>query len=413
MEKVAIITLIHGTFARHANWTTETSSFRKSLSGHFEGDVRFERFEWSGRNNLNDRQRAADELALVLEQQRKRHQNLSQILVGHSHGGSVLAYLLIRYPAVAANIAGAAFLATPFMAAKPRQDWPQIAAVTALAFLLCFSATATGGLFRAWRAALDAGYFTLTDVLSFVTFVFIFAPLFLAMAVSPSAIAMRYDIRQLAQSLSTSDLPEGQYLFVKATGDEAASALWTAQFFSWLFSRFVSVVVRPLFTFETSPFLIAFLLLCAFTFVPLTGGIAVIGMGLSVPWEFAEDFSTFTWYNWLFPGSILWVGLSLSVLAFAFSVFWIICCIVCWLGHLSFGWASFKTAMFIDLAVEAVPVGAHVLVHTPWLDVGVRDLSHSSPYQNADAIRILSDWLEAVLRERKRTSDHDSNEYTP
>lgn len=53
-----LITLIHGTWARDAPWTQPTSELATAL-GKSLGDVRFERFSWSGANSHRARCRAA------------------------------------------------------------------------------------------------------------------------------------------------------------------------------------------------------------------------------------------------------------------------------------------------------------------------------------------------------------------
>jgi hypothetical protein len=59
-EPEAVVTLVHGTWARNATWTEAESSLCQMLRTTFEGRVRIERFPWSGANAAGERWRAAE-----------------------------------------------------------------------------------------------------------------------------------------------------------------------------------------------------------------------------------------------------------------------------------------------------------------------------------------------------------------
>jgi pimeloyl-ACP methyl ester carboxylesterase len=134
MTKCVNITLIHGTFARNAAWTAEASSFCNSIVDGLHLDATFERLKWSGRNSLPDRILAADELATALREQQRVDPERAQIVIGHSHGGSILAHALSLHPELAPYVSGV-FLATPFIDARARRDWIATARLAIVAVL--------------------------------------------------------------------------------------------------------------------------------------------------------------------------------------------------------------------------------------------------------------------------------------
>ena len=399
----AIITLVHGTFARDASWTLETSDLCKSLAAR--RNIQTARFTWSGRNRFGDRQKAAQELAFFLRQQREGGHGVPQIVVGHSHGGSVLAYLLARDQEVAETISGAAFLATPFVDARARADWPVVASITLIAALFCVSAALAATLLSVvivyGPRGLDVPLLSVPAL--FAHAISVFAIPAIALLVTPKAIGQRYNVERVADSISTSHLPPGRYLFIRATGDEAASALGTAQFASWLMTGLVSRITRPLSRLLRHRFALFFFMLLA----PWGGMIPTLAYFDNVDWtaplaEFVNLAATERSVAGWWVAGIAISGCFMFLISLAFSVFWIGCCLVCWLAHVSFGRASFSTALFIDLAADALPLGPHTLFRVPWSPAAARRLSHSAPYERAGA-DILNDWIESLLREPSAT----------
>lgn len=91
------ITLVHGTWGRRKLpfsgplWFEEGSTFvaslKQALAPH--AGVEIDAFLWSGKNSLNERADAGAALARRLWKQKMRFPNALQVVVGHSHGGSV------------------------------------------------------------------------------------------------------------------------------------------------------------------------------------------------------------------------------------------------------------------------------------------------------------------------------------
>src|SRR5262249_12792160 len=87
----------------------------------------FEEFSWSGKNSEVSRREAALELRSYL-QRIETSQSISKYhLVGHSHGGNVIAYALDRLPFKPAKLGAIVFMGTPFLncwsASKAMSGW--------------------------------------------------------------------------------------------------------------------------------------------------------------------------------------------------------------------------------------------------------------------------------------------------
>src|ERR671921_38757 len=57
-----VVTLVHGTFARRADWTLPSSRLCRSISAAARGPVRFEQFLWSGWDAVTSRRRGVERL---------------------------------------------------------------------------------------------------------------------------------------------------------------------------------------------------------------------------------------------------------------------------------------------------------------------------------------------------------------
>lgn len=115
-----IITLVHGTFARGAAWTSEGSVLRQRLAEATHeagGDIAFDVFEWSGQNTHKARVRAGYQLASHIRKIREVNPNCRHFIVAHSHGGNV-ALLAHKHLPVESHALGIATLGTPFIRAK-------------------------------------------------------------------------------------------------------------------------------------------------------------------------------------------------------------------------------------------------------------------------------------------------------
>ena len=141
-----VVTLVHGTFARHAPWMQDTpkkveeGALCSALRG-IEGTA-IRRFCWSGGNSHSARLQAGDDLALYLSQLRMEFPDAQHFVIAHSHGGNVAMYAMEAKLSDGEKhgdgIAGVITLATPFITLRKRQ-LPKFvipSALIALAFIV-------------------------------------------------------------------------------------------------------------------------------------------------------------------------------------------------------------------------------------------------------------------------------------
>ena len=133
-----VVTLVHGTWAfglpilvwlrrklgltERTIWTHPSSVVCQYLTEHLTVDGLAPvllPFRWSGRNRVLERARAAEDLIGYLGNMARVYPDARQILIGHSHGGTVVLYAL-RDAIAEARVAGVICLGTPFLYARPR-----------------------------------------------------------------------------------------------------------------------------------------------------------------------------------------------------------------------------------------------------------------------------------------------------
>ena len=117
------ITLVHGTFARNATWTIETSPLCEGIRARIQDSdtIHFHRFLWSGSNSVNSRFRAQQQLSAHITELSIRHPNAKQFVIAHSHGGNI-AIRALADNRVRASVEGLVCLATPFISVTREED---------------------------------------------------------------------------------------------------------------------------------------------------------------------------------------------------------------------------------------------------------------------------------------------------
>ncbi len=121
-----VVTLVHGTFARHASWTKETSQLSRALK---RSGVEVEVFPWSGKNSHHGRRLAGHELSVHLREQAHRRAGYLQVVIAHSHGGNVALYAVkeLGLGGIGESIR-VITLATPFLHIRKRRLNPVMVA---------------------------------------------------------------------------------------------------------------------------------------------------------------------------------------------------------------------------------------------------------------------------------------------
>lgn len=242
-----IVTLVHGTillarwpivfrFLRRLRaalvrapaepeWYRPDSRFADWLRRAFgETPVAIRSFPWAGSNTLADRLFAAVELRQHIARIADEHPDTPQVLVGHSHGGSVC-LAAIGDPETQRKVIAFASLSTPYVHVRQRSDSENIGtALSVLGFLLFTGVMlATMGWLEPrvgefWNAAV----FTLA----------LFAVMALGAAVLKGRHKRMVVAREWAQSLNAVQEGAVARLVVISDGDEALLALKIAEAFS-------------------------------------------------------------------------------------------------------------------------------------------------------------------------------------
>ena len=118
-DAALLFVLVHGTWGRgmfpsdgpsrasrkQPRWFEPESRFRTSLKWHLaqsssELTYAVDTFEWSGSNSFIERAQAAERLAARLDDEIAEYPGQTQVLIGHSHGGTVC-MLACKYMKVA------------------------------------------------------------------------------------------------------------------------------------------------------------------------------------------------------------------------------------------------------------------------------------------------------------------------
>lgn len=427
---MASFILIHGTFARDATWTSSDSPLCKSL----EDAVRqhgqpttFTPVKWSGRNWGTDRVETAASIANEIKARQARAPGDAVFLIGHSHGGSAIAYLLKNFPDVRDGIAGCAFLSTPFVAQRIRPHWEELlTAIVAVAGMLIFFLAALGTAYLVAKLGwLDREEMKFRAVLALAACFIVGGgvTVWIWTAIGPhlrSSLAKSL-LRRISEG-ETADIASAQHLFIRASGDEAAAALGANQFIAWSVGKlvgFASVVVlwlrRALLRVYSSWVGCVALILVAMLFAIWLGALFVVTFGMASTFEqFVRDLFIKPWTMDIPFGHVgtiidwctlvLWPAFVTVFLgALLYSLVTVIGLLTGMLTLRLFGWMSYQEAIFTDFSVEPVPYGQVSFVHIDWKDQGVDalGLSHSRTYLNPRALDCLSAWVSEILRKEK------------
>jgi hypothetical protein len=114
MSANVVVTLVHGTLARH-NKFPELESALRSVPGC---DVT--RVSWSGWNTATSRRRGTERLKAHIRDVAARNPAARQFVIGHSHGGSI-AVQALHDDGIRAKLAGVVCLSTPFISVTARR----------------------------------------------------------------------------------------------------------------------------------------------------------------------------------------------------------------------------------------------------------------------------------------------------
>ena len=129
-----VIYTVHGTrmpFSKKPEWIKGNKSFCKSLNKGLGWRAMIVPFEWSGKNSVSARWKAAQELRQRVKEYITKFPDAHHMVIAHSHGGNVT-FMAIDSEELAKQVLGVATLATPFLSAQVRPNKNLIDPLTGL-----------------------------------------------------------------------------------------------------------------------------------------------------------------------------------------------------------------------------------------------------------------------------------------
>ncbi len=424
MPRSATFLLLHGTFARGARWTSPGSPLRQRIEAESRAagiTANIRAVSWSGRNRTRDRIAAGRELAKILSGI-DREVSPKVFLIGHSHGGSAIAHFLVNRRVEGPEVSGCVFLSTPFIAARIRPDafltyssLLAIAAVLGFVFISILLGLMIGG---ALTLLLD-DFWGSNPLAIAVDGIALFLVGFV-LRKQPKVyrrLMTRAKIRISANETARAPIPAS--LLLRASGDEAATALAFGQFIATLTIAITSAVmsiVAGISHFASklrssrvwSTVLLALGVFYGFFIVDVIVAAAFGDLGYL--WHGAFDWGeTFDFplpfvqgpFNFVLR-RVLWMpfAAATTVILLGMGLYLttgLINALVIW----AFGWINFLDAIFAEVSVEPTPFGAHLFHHVEWSDDSHGPLwsrlSHSTTYQSPACLDILGFWLQKLL----------------
>jgi hypothetical protein len=382
-----IITLIHGTWARGADWTQEHSFFQERLREKLRKPVTFRRFEWSGGNSHTQRLQAGKALGKYLRTEFEASPQATHVLIAHSHGGNIAHYAL-QDGQLLARLDGLVCLATPFLQVRPRHlpwslFWPVglYSAVTLLAVvgkLLYRSGLVTNAT---W--SLDSRLFALLliGVLPIVAVVLVLLTSLL------KGTYERFDLREflktrperseLLKFLRLPMLGTKKLFVVRPSADEASGVLTTSQFFAWSLSRIWSCLDAAFLRAERA-------------FMWILYGL-VVGV---VIWfaAFMLLHRDIPFFGVAFAGASMFGGLVTELVGCVAS--FIVGLILC--SQSPFGFDAMYMSFELETIAEASPPGEARVLQVSMPEhrlLNTKGLAHSRIYENEDVVDAIADWI--------------------
>jgi hypothetical protein len=386
-----VVTTVHGTFAHDATWVEEDSPFCSALREQVGVPTVFLPFRWSGGNTVEARLLAAEQLRAHLHRQLGEHPDANHFVIAHSHGGNAALYAM-NDKSLQEQIAGIVCLSTPFVASHERKWTSQLRLCFSVAtFMLPLALVVLGlVLFPAFWAGREALWVVAFIAVMFLTFT-------LDDRFRASNQRKLAEIRQSMTAASPPALSLGQALLVRGTGDEAAAALSTA--------HFVSYVTRKILTFLDQGFsrlsrgvdrAFKAIYQSKWTLLLIGGFIIQLLLTWLLP-AVAEQVYAVIRYPFLVFGVLVlgWFGVII-----AFGLFIALSLAVLGLLFRAYDQNSFYAGVFFDLSAEPSPPGQWVTYQMlPPNDDALlaNDLRHSL-YEHPSLPRLLDGWMRTRLR---------------
>ena len=388
-----VITLVHGTFAPNAEWTSANSRLRRILAEKLE-EVTFETFKWSGANSHKARVDGAKLLQDYLAKSLAASPDATHVVVAHSHGGNI-ALRAIAGTNLETKIA-LVCMATPFLTAIPRN----------------FEPFGHNEIRRGFSFAIGALFFVAAAVMLFLLSPYLgwmkkllWLPFCLALGASATAERryFRY-VDAIVLNLQPIATKKMKLFVVRTCGDEASGGMITAYFGAWLTNavwmllqrsaRKLNIKTEGLEQFWKSSIVI-FALMLLFLFLGdhnvsnaktifLSTGMA-LGIGLGI-------------YGFMLVSrGVLFFGAQVFLL----GIYYLVALIVFSLYVIPFGIELASASLLAELFIEAVPPGGWpVYMDLPYSrsvnqesDSIFPQLAHSKSYSQDGTLETIATWI--------------------
>jgi pimeloyl-ACP methyl ester carboxylesterase len=400
-----VITLVHGTFATNAPWTTAASSLSQALRERLGDGVRIAPFQWSGRNSPAARRQAADELARRIAGDVQAHPGAQHFVIGHSHGGNVAMAAAVR-SGVSERVGGVVCLATPFLLARDRDFGRD--GLGFLAGLLVAPAFAGPPILDALMSSV-AWPGSLRTVVKIAALLAIVGGLMLFM------LAWQRIARQLKQDLACETLDADRVLIVRSPADEASGFLGLGSFVAQMTIRVVLAAQRTIRRLEASvktwsrwkwrlaivtaaAWVLSLLAYAHATSAGMPAWIrtaAAAGIGGSIGLLVVLVVLLF--------GDIGVQGLMVPLRVVVAAIAWPAILLLSLVLLLPFGWQVALANVLLDITAETTPPGSwrvHTIVPPTSRELDRDDvpLMHSVVYDNPLVLALVTEWIESACR---------------
>ncbi|KRT69815.1 MAG: hypothetical protein XU15_C0008G0039 [candidate division NC10 bacterium CSP1-5] len=360
-----VVHLVHGTWAENAPWTQPGSFFRERLQRRLweleiGTEIEFTAPQWGGQNRQSVRLAGVEK---VRDEVRKKASEggvrICQLLVGHSHGGSVC-FLACKdgERSIASEVDGVVCLSTPFLVFRraPYLRWMSHACCVAWLMVAMIAARVL-----LVDNALKAALLSLPVLIAYAAF---------------RAWASRYGYSEPEVITVPKSLPVPT-LLIRCPGDEASGVLGA------------SLVVERVMVLLTAKVASVWEWMNRHRLVYL---LFAVLLGLTV--------SAAMFASMALSGSLEALKWPAIVLAALFALVLVVPLLLGFPSRSLLYWFSYGSdvatrGVFLDVSAESTPPGAW-LVHTIFprrFESGLPGLAHSEPYDNEEAIDIVARWV--------------------
>jgi len=356
-----VVHLVHGTWAANAPWTQAGSHFRRRLEERLRdlgigAEIEFTSPQWGSRNRHLARLAGAEELRA--EVAKSASEGVRQVLIGHSHGGSVCVLACKDAdPGVARGIRGVVCLSTPFLVFRraPYLRWMYLSCWVAWWMVAMIAAGVVVG------ESLPAALLSLPVPAGFAVFL---------------AWVQRRGYRDPAPISAPASLPVPA-LLIRCPGDEASGVLGA------------SLCAERILVLAAAKVASAWAWMNRHRLVYLLAAVTlgiVVGAAMLASYALSGSLEPLKW-----PVIVLAV-LFATVLVVPLLVGWPLRALLYWS---SYGFDVATRGAFLDVSAETTPPGrwsVHTIFPRP-AESGGPGLAHREPYENDEAIDTIAEWV--------------------